>query len=120
MSINQILKKMVENVQGGLGAIIMGYDGISIDEYLKQDADIDVSLVAVEYSAVFKEIDKTLAILKIGKMEEVSISTDYLRVLVKAINDDLFVVLALIKDGNYGKGRYLLKLHAPELRECLE
>jgi predicted regulator of Ras-like GTPase activity (Roadblock/LC7/MglB family) len=120
MSINQILKNVVDNVQGGLGAIVMGYDGISIDEYLKDEVDIDVPLVAVEYSAVLKEVNKTLSILKIGKMEEVSISTDFLRILVRAINDDLFVVLAIITDGNYGKGRYLLKLHTPELRECLE
>jgi predicted regulator of Ras-like GTPase activity (Roadblock/LC7/MglB family) len=120
MSINKILKNMVDNVSGGLGAVVMGYDGISIDEYIKEDIDIDVPLLAVEYATVLKEINKTVAVLRIGSLEEVSINTDFSQVLIRTIDEDLFVVLVVLKEGNYGKGRYLLKLNAPKLRECLE
>jgi len=33
MSIKTVLQEIVENVDGALGAIVMGYDGIPLDEY---------------------------------------------------------------------------------------
>ncbi len=120
MSIREILKNIVDNVNGGLGAVVMGYDGISIDEHIKENANVDVPLLAIEYSAVLKEIKKTVSVLKIGKMEEVSINTESFLVIIRAINEDLFVVLVILKEGNYGKGRYLLKINSPELFKFLE
>jgi predicted regulator of Ras-like GTPase activity (Roadblock/LC7/MglB family) len=34
MPFKGILKSLVEQVEGGQGAVIMGYDGIPIDEYI--------------------------------------------------------------------------------------
>jgi predicted regulator of Ras-like GTPase activity (Roadblock/LC7/MglB family) len=53
-------------------------------------------------------------------MEEVSINTESFLVIIRAINEDLFVVLVILKEGNYGKGRYLLKINSPELYKFLE
>ncbi len=110
---------MVDNVQGGVGAVVMGYDGISIDEYVKEDSNLDLPLLAIEYSALLKEIKKTVSVLKIGKMEEVSINTESFLVIIRAINEELFVVLAVMQEGNYGKGRYLLKVNSLELYKFL-
>ncbi len=119
MALQQILKDIVENVPGGVGAVVMGYDGISIDEYVKKGAGFDIPLLAVEYSTVIKEIKKTVDVLKIGEMEEISINTNCLRAVIRVIDEELFVVLAVCREGNYGKGRYLLKLKAPQIREYL-
>jgi predicted regulator of Ras-like GTPase activity (Roadblock/LC7/MglB family) len=52
-------------------------------------------------------------------MEEISISTGLSRVIARAINSEFFVVLVLDSDGNYGKGRYLLKRDIIKLRDEL-
>lgn len=119
MPFREVLRDIVEGFEGGLGAIIMGYDGISIDEYLKERPGLDLHILAVEYSSVMKEIKRTVDVLKNGEMEEVSISTDKTRVVSRVVNDDIFVVLTLEREGNYGKGRYLLKREIPKLRELL-
>ena len=119
MPLKEILKSIVENVGGGVGAVVMGYDGIPIDEYVRDDAAVEVPLLAVEYTTVLKEIKRTVELLKIGQMEEISINTDCLRAIIRVIDEELFIVLAVQADGNFGKGRYLLKLKAPLLRECL-
>ncbi len=119
MALREMLKDIVENVSGGVGAVVMGYDGIPIDEYVINDATYDIPLLAVEYSTVMKEIKKTVDVLKIGEMEEISINTNCLRAIMRVIDEELFVVLAVGSDGNYGKGRYLLKLKAHQLREYL-
>ena len=120
MSIKAVLKEMVESVDGGLGVVVIGYDGISIDEYISDDAPIDLQILAVEYATVLKEIRKSVDVLNTGRMEEVSINTDVSRVIIRVINDDLFMVFAVAHDGNYGKGRYVAQCRAPRIRELLQ
>ncbi len=119
MSLKEILRGIVENVNGGVGAVVMGYDGIPIEEHIGNGTEVDIPLLAVEYATVLKEIKRTVEVLKIGKMEEISINTDSLRALIRVIDEDLFVVLVVCGEGNFGKGRYLLKSKAPQLRECI-
>jgi predicted regulator of Ras-like GTPase activity (Roadblock/LC7/MglB family) len=118
MVLNDILREIVEKVGGGMGSVIMGYDGIPIDEYIKEGA-IDVQILAVEYANVLKEVKRTIEVLKTGDMEEIIITTGLSKVIIHAISDDFFIMLALSSDGNYGKGRYLLKRDVPKLLEEL-
>jgi predicted regulator of Ras-like GTPase activity (Roadblock/LC7/MglB family) len=119
MSFRDIIKEIVERVDGGIGAVILGYDGIAIDEYLReQGGGFDFQLLAVEYATLLKEVKRTVEVLKTGKMEEVSITTGSTRIVIRALNDEFFIVLALEKGGNFGKGRYLLQRAAPLL--CAE
>ncbi len=119
MPLREILKNIVENVPGGLGVVVMGYDGIPIDEFVNNNPDVDIPLLAVEYATVMKEIKKTVDVLKIGKMVETTINTETLRAIIRVIDEDLFVVLVVGNEGNFGKGRYLLKLKALQLKEFL-
>jgi predicted regulator of Ras-like GTPase activity (Roadblock/LC7/MglB family) len=119
MAFKAILKNILEESWGGLGAVIMGYDGIAIDEYTREGA-LDVQLLAVEYASVLKEIKRTVGVLKTGELEEVSIVSDKYSVIVRGISDDFFLALVLQSDGNFGKGRYLLKRDAARLREELQ
>ncbi|MGC4063540.1 MAG: hypothetical protein QM784_02605 [Polyangiaceae bacterium] len=40
--------------------------------------------------------------------------------LIRVINDSYFLALSLSPDGNFGKGRYLLRITAPKVAEELE
>jgi len=120
MGFRAILKTIVEQSCGGLGCVMMGYDGIAIDEYLEEGGGIDVQILAIEYASVLKEIKRTIGVLKTGKLEEVSIISEQCSVIVRGISDEFFVALVLGKDGNFGKGRYLLKREASRLREALQ
>ena len=115
-----VLQTIVDNTRGGVGAVLMGYDGIAIDQYFKPIEGMDLQLVAVEYANTLKEIKKTAEILESGSMEEVSIKTDRFYVLIRILNDDYFLALTLECKGNFGKGRYLLMREAPALREALD
>ncbi len=118
MDLKKTLKGIVEDVGGGIGAVIMGYDGIPIEEYIHEGI-FDVQIVAVEYVNVMKEVKRTLEVLKTGEMEEILITTGQSRIIIRSICEDFFILLALNADGNYGKGRYLLKREAPNLRDEL-
>lgn len=119
MPFSETLKSIVESVEGGLGAIIMADDGIAIDEYFLDDAGMDLNLMAVEYASLLKEVKRTAEVLKTGGLEEVAVNTGRSHVILRIIDDELFIALILGQDGNFGKGRYLLRREAFGLRERL-
>ena len=116
-----ILETIVTSTSGGVGAVLMGYDGIAVDQYLVADVDVDLdlNLVAIEYSNVAKEIRKTAEVLETGELEAVSIKTESFYVLIHALTDEYFVALTVSRNGNHGKGRYLLLREAVNLRKAL-
>lgn len=116
---HKILQGIVDNCGGGIGAVLMGYDGIAVDQYFQSVDDVDMQLVTVEYANVLKEIRRTVEILNTGALEEVAIRTGRFFVVIRALTDEYFVALTLSRDGNFGKARYLLTKEAPELRQAL-
>lgn len=116
---NQVLKRIVDETGGAVGAVLMGFDGIAIEQYFLAEEVLDLQIVAIEYSNVLKEIRKTSEVLKLGQMEEVSIKTERFIIVIRAITGEYFVALTLHRDGNFGKGRYLLTRETPALREAL-
>lgn len=115
MSLRESLSMIVKGVDGALAAIIMAYDGIPIDEVVVEQSEFDMQLLSVEYATVLKEIKRAVEVIKMGNLEEVSISTTRTCVVVRVLNEDLFSVLIMNRDGNIGKGRYMLKLKSYEI-----
>ncbi len=116
---HEILREIVEKSGGGIGAVIMGYDGIAIDEFFREGSDDELSRMAVEYTVTLKEIKQAAEVLNTGAMEEVSIKTGRHQLIVRSLNEDYFVALTLEAGGNFGKGRFLLMREAYALRDAL-
>lgn len=116
---NEILKDIVKQSGGGIGAVLMGYDGIPIEQYLEPIEGLDFQMLSVEYANVIREIRKTVELLETGVMEEVSIKTERLYVIIRSLTDDYFLALTLDRRGNFGKGRYLMMRETPKLIEAL-
>lgn len=114
-----ILENMVVSTPGGVGAVLMGYDGIAIEQHIAEGDNVDLQLVAIEYSNVVKEIRNTAEILGTGELQEVSIKTGRYFVIIHAVTPEYFIALTLTRDGNFGKGRYLLMRDSAKLREAL-
>ena len=119
MPLRESLHKIVQSVEGSLAAVIMAYDGIPINEVTVEQSEFDMQLLSVEYATVLKEIKRAVDVIKMGNLEEVSISTSRTCVVVRILNDDLFAALIMNRDGNIGKGRYLLKLKSFEMLQEL-
>lgn len=116
----EILRNLTDETPGAIGAVLMGYDGISICSHFLPGDDLDVSMIAIEYANVLKEIRNAAAVLSIGDMEEVNIHTRRYRFVIRAVTEEYFVVLALVRDGNLGKGRYVLRRDNERLLEALQ
>jgi len=115
----KILQRIVEETGGGIGAILMGFDGIAIDQYFQPCEGVDLHQVAVEYANMLKEIKNAGEILNTGELEEVSIRTERFYVVVRVLSDEYFVALTIDGQGNFGQGRYLLLRESGNLKEAL-
>ena len=116
---DQVLQRIVDETGGAVGAVLMGYDGIAIEQYFPAEEALDLQIVAIEYSNVIKDIRKTSEVLKLGNMEEVSIKTERFIIVIRAITSEYFVALTLYREGNFGKGRYLLTRETANMGEAL-
>lgn len=115
MDFNKVISNMVENVSGGIAAVIMAGDGISVAEYLKTGEDLDIHSLGIEYAHILKEIKNASDLLEVGLLDEVTISTSLVNVLLRLINNDYLIALIISSDGNSGQGRYLLRLTSSKL-----
>ncbi len=113
------LEEIVNETPGGVGVVLMGYDGIAIDQFFLDSGDIDLQLVAIEYSNVVKEIRHTAEILGTGALQEVTIRTGRFYVVIYALTEEYFVALTLVREGNLGKGRYLIRRNSTRLCQAL-
>ncbi len=113
----EVLKDVVERTEGGIAGLVMGFDGITVDSYVSPEAQatLEVETVGMEYSVILKEIRRAAEMLDAGQAREVAIQAERLTTVIRLINDEYFVALAMKPDGNYGKARYLLRTSASKL-----
>jgi predicted regulator of Ras-like GTPase activity (Roadblock/LC7/MglB family) len=113
----EVLQDVVERTEGGVAGLLMGFDGIPVDSYVRPEAQspIDVETVGMEYSVILKEIRKAAQLLEAGAAREVSIQAEKLTTLVRVLSDEYFVAITLRPDGNYGKARFLLRTASSRL-----
>ncbi len=111
------LKDVVHRTEGALAGLIMGFDGIAVETYVRGDQEVpfEVENVGMEYSVILKEIAKAAELLDAGMAREISIQAEKFTTVIRLINPDYFVAVTIRPEGNYGKARYLLRTRVPEL-----
>ncbi len=114
MPFSDIMKEVVNGTEGAVGALIVGLDGIPVEEY-SVGKEMDIQSMTVEYSALLKEIEKGSQTAQMGSMREVTVIADKAIIMLRRLNDEYFFVLVIKPDGNFGKGRFLLRMSAPKL-----
>ena len=111
----EALRDIVEHTDGGLAGILMDNSGIAVETYSKDGTPFDINTVGVEFSVAFGSIKKAAEMLEAGQASEVSVGTDKMITIIRFLNATYFLALALKPDGNFGKGRYLMRTAAPKL-----
>lgn len=113
----EVLQDVVERTEGGVAGLLMGFDGIPVDAYVRDGGGlpVDVETVGMEYSVILKDIRKAAELLEAGGASEVSIQAEKLTTVIRVLNDEYFVAITLRPDGNYGKARFLLRTAGSKL-----
>lgn len=113
------LKKIVDNIDGGIAAVVMGLDGIPVDQYVRQNGKVDVSTVGMEFSFILGQVRKAGESLQVGGLEELSVKAQRLVLVCRMLSPTYFVAVVVAPEGNFGKARYLARLASPALNAAL-
>jgi len=114
----EAIRDVVEGTDGGIAGVFMDFEGIAVDSYIEGDL-LDINAVGAEYSVILKSIQRATESLEAGGAREIAIQSDKVTTLIRILNDEYFLALTLLPDGNFGKCRYLMRTAAPKLIEQL-
>lgn len=112
----EALKKLVDNVEGGIAGLVMGFDGIAVDSYTRDGGKMDITTVGMEFSFILGQLRKAAESLEVGGVQEITIKAEQLTLVMRCLNSEYFLGLALAPEGNFGKGRFLMRVVAPRLQ----
>jgi predicted regulator of Ras-like GTPase activity (Roadblock/LC7/MglB family) len=110
------LKRLVADTEGGMAGLLMGFDGIAVDQFTVPTGGVDIQTVGMEFSFILTQVRKAAEILEVGGVQEIAIRCASLTILIRVVSTDYFIALAIRPDGNFGKGRYLLRVVAPKMQ----
>ena len=110
----EALQKIVDNVEGGAAGLIMGFDGIAVESYTRQEK-LDVNTVGMEFSFILSQVRKAGDSLAVGNLEELSVKAQRLLLVCRMITAQYFIAIVMAPEGNFGKARYLARLAQPQL-----
>lgn len=116
MGFKEHLVHIVDSVEGSIACSVMGFDGIPIETYENSQTALDMNTLLVEFSGIMSQIRQAAEMLQTGVVSEVSINTERILTIARLLNQENFLVLAMKPDGNYGKGRYVLRVTAPKVK----
>lgn len=115
MSIDSLLKKLVAQVKGATGAIILGTDGEAVQWYAPSEGErlrLRGAYAAVEFKGCLAAATRA----KIGNARSLLLEYDHSSLIVHEIDDDCFVVVELGPSANIGQALFRLKPLVAELR----
>jgi predicted regulator of Ras-like GTPase activity (Roadblock/LC7/MglB family) len=114
----ELLETILERTEGSLGALIMGTDGIAVEKVLAEaGAEANLDVAAAEFTSQVRGAQRAGRDLGLGNLRELNISLDGAIILMRLLNRDYFLVLALSPDGNLGRGRFELRKAELQLAE---
>lgn len=108
----QKLTRVVNNVDGTLGCMLIGFDGIPIDSVFDGQEMPQMNAVAVELSNLLDKF-RRLQIYDVGEVNEVSITLGEVTALARVVANEYLLILALDVDADVNRGQTMLRLIAP-------
>ncbi|QDG52042.1 hypothetical protein FIV42_15215 [Persicimonas caeni] len=108
----QKLTRVVKNVDGSLGCMLIGFDGIPIDSVFSGEELVQMNAVAVELSNLLDKF-RRLQIYEVGEVNEVSITLGEVTALARVVASEYLLILALDTDADVNRGQTMLRLIAP-------
>ena len=123
MSFAGILGEIVRQCGGGIGAALLGNDGIPIEQVIETPMPgplgDDIATAGVEFCRILEETRKAADALGGGTLEETVVSLSQFTLVFRTVDPETFLVVALRPDGNLGKARYLIRRSLVALQQEL-
>ena len=112
----QKLDSFVSSIQGFWGGVIIGIDGIPVEQRLVSDK-INLENMATEYITLLKQSNQINIQENLGLLDEVIFSNSNIIVIMRKINSEYYFLAAFDSSMNLGMIRYKLAEFTENLSE---
>ncbi|HEY4589356.1 MAG TPA: roadblock/LC7 domain-containing protein [Thermoanaerobaculia bacterium] len=102
------LSRISNRIDGAVALSLVAKDGIPV-ESVSSDPDLDLEVLAAELVAQARSISDNHRELDVGEVQQLSVMTDRLTLMVSSVAADYYLLLVLGPEGNYGKARFELR-----------
>jgi predicted regulator of Ras-like GTPase activity (Roadblock/LC7/MglB family) len=102
------LNHISNQIEGALALSLVARDGIPV-ESVSADPDLDLEVLAAELVSQVRSITENHRELEVGEVQQLSVTTDRLTLMVSSVASDYYLLLVLGPEGNYGKARFELR-----------
>ncbi|NVB38272.1 roadblock/LC7 domain-containing protein [Pseudenhygromyxa sp. WMMC2535] len=118
---DEILRTIVDKTPGAKAAILMGFDGIAVEQWVapQYEQDTDIESMAMEFSFRFLELRDAASSLEMGQISDITLKAEYGTVIVRVLSQEYFVAVVLETAAHMGKGRWILRSQAAALTDDL-
>jgi len=121
MSFDATLSSILEGCSDSVGAVLMGSDGIAIAECVRGEVpegplSEEIGTAGVEFTRILEEIGKASDALAGGSLSEAVVVLARFTLVFRKVDDETFLVVVVLPDGNLGKARYLMRRHLLAIR----
>ncbi len=112
----EVVREAASKMDGCIGLVVMGMDGIPI-ERLVSEAHQNFEMLAAEATSLLRSTRQAAEDVGAGGLKELIFRTETLTVLAIAITDDYVLLGVLANGANYGKARFHMKRAALQLEK---
>jgi predicted regulator of Ras-like GTPase activity (Roadblock/LC7/MglB family) len=102
------LSRISNRIEGVLALSLVAKDGMPV-ESVSSDPDLDLDVLAAEMVAQARSISDNHRELEVGDVQQLSVTTDRLTLMVSSVAADYYLLLVLGPEGNYGRARFELR-----------
>jgi len=122
MSFHDELAKVCDGADGALLCTLMSFDGIPVDSAVRQGSteESEAQAAMSEIAHIARQLQTVMQEGGHGAPAELTVSLPGCSLAVRPLTDEYFIALAVSPGGNFGKGRYLLRVSAPKVLEELQ
>jgi len=108
MNFASVLETIVSKVDGAVGALIMGVDGISVEQFTGSNHH-DLEAIAAEFTFPLQKTFKTSTEAGLSTLQEMTVIGSEMSLLFRPITPEYFIIVLLEAGGNIGRARFELR-----------
>ena len=116
MPFKALLNRLLEDIPGAVGAIIVDWEGESVDQVARVD-DYDIKVLGAHSGIILGFLREALSRLESGNLEELVFRAGQNKILLAPLTDEYVLVVQLGPTAIAARASYKMGICVAELRD---
>ncbi len=119
MPFKSLLNRLLEDIPGALGAVIIDWEGEAVDQVARIN-DYDIKVLGAHSGIILNLLREALSRIGSGDLEDAVIRTGENKILIAPLTEDYLLVLYLGSAAIVARATYRARCCVNELRQDFE